>query len=139
MTPGPFVVDTNVVVAGLVTRDPSASTARILDAMLRGELFYLLSEELLTEIRDVLLRPKIVAAHGLSAEEVDEILVRIAANGAVRDPEATTDGPRGDRHLFALLAAEPRAILVSGDEQVLRHAGARGQRPRALLDRIEGR
>ena len=56
-----LVVDTNVVVSGLITSDATAPTARILDAMLRGELRFLLSEELLSEYRSVLLRPKIAA------------------------------------------------------------------------------
>lgn len=136
MTAGPFVIDTNVLVAGLLTREPAAPTARILDAMLSGRLFYLLSEPLLAEYRAVLLRPKIAAAHGLAAAEVDEILVRIAANGAVREASASAKGPRGDTHLFALLAAEPNARLVSGDAQVLRHAAERGLAPAALLDSI---
>jgi predicted nucleic acid-binding protein len=137
VTAGPFVVDTNVVVAGLITRQPSAATARILDGMLSGELRFLLSEDLLAEYRSVLLRAKIVAAHGLTGEEVDEVLVRIAANGAVHEPgpaEIASSGPAGDPHLFALLAVEPAALLVSGDLQVLQHAGRRGRTPEAALE-----
>ena len=128
-----LVVDTNVVVSGLITSDATAPTARILDAMLRGELRFLLSEELLSEYRSVLLRPKIAAAHGLSASEVDEILVRLAANGAVRVPQRPADGSRDDDHLFALLATEPDALLVSGDDRALRRAASRGRTPRAVV------
>ncbi len=130
MKGAPLVVDTNVVVAGLLTRDPAAPTARILDAMLRGEARFLLSEELLAEYRTVLLRPKIATLHGLAAVEVDEILLRLAANGAVRDPAPADRGPRGDGHLFALLETEPEALIVSGDAAVLRHAGRRGRTPK---------
>jgi len=131
-----LVVDTNVVVAGLLTNDSGAPTARILDAMLRGEARFLLSEELLAEHRRVLLRPKIAKLHGLTAEEVDEILLRLAANGAVREPAAVARGPRGDGHLFALLEGEPEAWLVSGDAAVLRHAGRRGRTPRQASESI---
>jgi len=41
------VVDTNVVVAGLITQDPSSPTVRTLDAMLSGSLMFLMSPELL--------------------------------------------------------------------------------------------
>lgn len=41
-------------------------------------------------------------------------------------------GPRGDEHLFALLDAEPDALLVSGDAQGLRHAGSQSRTPAAL-------
>jgi uncharacterized protein len=132
LSDGPYVVDTNVVVAGLLTREASAPTALILDAMLAGALGFLLSEELLAEYRSVLLRPKIRAAHQLSETEIDEILVRLATNGRVVAADPVSSGPLGDRHLFALLAAAPRARVVSGDTQVLRHAGERGLEPRAL-------
>lgn len=130
MTGAPLVVDTTVVVAGLLTGDPAAPTARILDAMLRGVARFLLSEELLAEYRTVLLRPKIASLHGLSGAEIDEILVRLAANGAVREPGPAPRGPRGDGHLFALLEAEPKALIVSGDAAVLRQAGPRGRTPK---------
>jgi putative PIN family toxin of toxin-antitoxin system len=128
----PLVVDTHVVVSGLLTSDPAAPTARILDAMLRGDVRFLLSEELLTEYRHVLLRPKIVAAHGLAPREVDEILVRLAANAAVSEPPSLETEPRDDDHLFALLAAEPAALLVSGDDGARRRAASRGRSARAL-------
>ena len=139
MTSALLVVDTNVVVAGLLTREPNAPTARILDAMLGGTLRFLLSEALLAEYRVVLMRPAIARAHGLAADEVDEILIRLAANAVIREPPAGPSGPAGDTHLFELLAAEPSALLVSGDARVLRHAGARGRSPREYLEESGGR
>ena len=136
MIAGPFVVDTNVVVAGLITREPGATTALFLDRMLRGELRFLLSEALLAEYRRVLLRPKIATAHGLAVDEVDEVLIRLASHGAVRELSETqirTPDPVGDEHLFALLAVDAKALLVSGDAAVLRQAGVRGRTLRAAL------
>jgi putative PIN family toxin of toxin-antitoxin system len=134
-----LVVDTNVVVAGLLTREPTAATARILDAMLAGELRFLLSEPLLAEYRTVLLRPNIAKSHGLVPREVDEILVRLATNAVISEPRAGASGPAGDLHLFELLATEPDALLVSGDAKLLRQAGARGRTPRSLLDLADRR
>ena len=54
-----LIVDTSVLVAGLLTRDPTRPTAWFVDAMLKGRLMYLLSPALLEEYRRVLLRPKI--------------------------------------------------------------------------------
>lgn len=133
MSGAPLVVDTNVVVAGLLTSDPAAPTARMLDAMLRGEARFLLSEDLLAEYREVLLRPKIARLHGLTVPELDEILLRLAANGAVREPAPASRGPHGNGHLFALLEMEPEALIVSGDAAVLRHAGPRGRTPQQLV------
>jgi len=134
----PLVVDTNVVVAGLLTRAPGAPTVRILDSMLGGALRFLLSEALLAEYRVVLLRPAIAKMHGLTADEVDEILIRLAANAVIREPVTGASGPAGDSHLFELLATEPSALLVSGDARVLRHAGTRGRSPRAYLEGSDG-
>jgi putative PIN family toxin of toxin-antitoxin system len=116
MSPPVFVVDTNVVVAGLVTAEVESPVAAILDAMLSGRLFYLMSPPLLQEYRTVLLRPKIAQRHGLAEAEVDDVLVELAANAIWREPPPSAPAPdRGDDHLWALLAAHENSILVSGD------------------------
>ena len=134
---GPFVVDTNVVVAGLLTADPAAPTALLLDAMLAGRLPFVLSLELLAEYRRVLLRPRIAARHGLSPEEIDEILIDLAANGRILEPAplASPTFPRGDAHLESLLAAAPAARLVTGDERTRIAAGARAIPPAVAWQR----
>ncbi len=43
MTPRLSIIDTNVLVAGLITSQPSSPTVQVLDAMLDGRLLYLLS------------------------------------------------------------------------------------------------
>lgn len=116
MTPPVFVVDTNVVVAGLITAEIESPVAAILDAMLSGQLFYLMSPALLEEYRAVLLRPKIARRHGLAESEVDEVLVALAANAIWREPSESANAPdRGDDHLWALLASHENSVLVTGD------------------------
>ncbi len=51
MTPPAFIVDTNVLVAGLISTGRDTPVVRILDAMLGAELLYLLSAELLDEYK----------------------------------------------------------------------------------------
>ena len=121
MTIGPVVVDTNIVVSGHVTRDPEAPTARILNGMLRRAFDFLISVELLAEYRSVLLRPKIASLHGLTAEEVDDVLTEIAANAIVREPGQTDETPpdRNDQHLWSLLATQAGSVLVTGDQALL--------------------
>jgi len=134
-----YVVDTNVVVSALLSGKADAPPVLILDRMLAGGLRYLLSTELLAEYRAVLLRPKIRSRHGLDEDEVDALLTEIAANGTHREPASRPRSPDPrDAHLLALLEAEPRAVLVSGDELTL---GAvtppeRALRPRELADRL---
>ena len=114
------IIDTNVVVAGLLSQEKSSPTARILDGMLRGAFLYLLSPELLSEYRSVCLRPKISARHGLSEEEIDVVLTEITVNALWRDPVNQSRAPDpGDNHLWNLLEVERAAVLITGDTLLL--------------------
>ncbi len=120
MKEGSPVIDTNVVVSGLITGVSASPTARILDGMLAGRFRFLLSVELLAEYRDVLLRPKIHRRHQLSVAEVDILLTDIAANGVALDLEAPSAGRgKGDDHLRRILTADPSALLVTGDRSLM--------------------
>jgi putative PIN family toxin of toxin-antitoxin system len=130
------VVDTNVVVSGLITSARGSPTAVILDAMLAGRFSFLLSVELLAEYREVLLRPAIRRHHGLADAEVDAVLTDLAMNGILHEPgpAASTPPDPGDDHVWALLET-PAAILVTGDEALRRRAPdpARVLSPRDFL------
>ena len=139
MTPTVFVVDTNVVVAGLITGSSRSPVALILDAMLSGALLYLLSPELLDEYRSVLLRPKLTKLHGLAEAEVDRLLVELAANAMWREPNPASPAPdRGDDHLWALLGAFSGSILVIGDRLLLERPPASSSviSPKTCVDRL---
>ena len=117
-----LIIDTNVVVAGLLTSNADSPTRRILDGMLKGRFPFLLSSELLAEYRQVLLRPKIAMLHDLDETEIDQILTELVANPVFREPQSTyplhAPDP-GDNHLWALLACEAGAALVTGDKRLL--------------------
>jgi putative PIN family toxin of toxin-antitoxin system len=117
-----FIVDTNVMVAGLITSDHLSPTVKILDAMLDGSLFFLLSSDLLNEYRDVLLRPRLPTCHGLNEMEIDLLLSEITANAIWREPTPDKNhlspDPQ-DVHLRALLASEASAILITGDKRLI--------------------
>jgi putative PIN family toxin of toxin-antitoxin system len=114
------VVDTNVVVAGLLTAEPEAPTARILDGMLAGALPFLLSVELLAEYRRVLLRPAIRTRHRLSEAQVDRLLACLTQEAMVREPQRGPAAPDpGDQHVWDLVVSEAAAILVTGDRRLL--------------------
>ncbi|MCF8030726.1 MAG: putative toxin-antitoxin system toxin component, PIN family [Desulfohalobiaceae bacterium] len=116
----PVVVDTNVLVSGLLSREPDSPLSAILDGMINGSLPFLLSPWLLAEYRAVLLRPRVQHYHGLSVREVDAILTEIAANGIWREPIESEPAPDpGDDHLWRLLSAVPSSILVTGDRLLL--------------------
>ncbi|MBZ0115114.1 MAG: putative toxin-antitoxin system toxin component, PIN family [Thermoanaerobaculia bacterium] len=125
MKPRPVVVDTNVLVSGLLTSDENSPTARILDAMLSGRLVFLLSEVLIEEYLEVLRRPKIRRRHGLDDESLQTLLIEITLNGLVRQPAPWHDPPPhlssqphgdpNDLHLWSLLRTHPDAVLVTGE------------------------
>ena len=123
------VIDRNVVVAGLLTGSTDSPTARILDAMCRGAFPFLLSTTLLAEYREVLLRKKIQALHGLTEREVDILLTALAANAIVREPAPQTGAPDAkDDHLWSLVQSEVNCVLVTGD-----HALAQSPPPKSSV------
>ena len=135
----PAVIDTNVVVSGVLTARSESPTARILDGMLAGRFRFVISVALLAESREVLLRPKISRRHRLSAVEVDVILTEIASSGVVCDVEPlSADRRKGDDHLRQILAEEPSAILITGDKRLFDEPGeGRVLSPRAFAELID--
>lgn len=120
------IIDTNVVVAALLTADSATATARILDGMIRGDFPFVLSVALLAEYRQVLTRDRIRARHGLTTDEIDGILTAIAANAIVQQavPAEETAPDPGDQQLWDLLAGTPGAVLVTGDKRLMEGAPA---------------
>jgi putative PIN family toxin of toxin-antitoxin system len=118
------VIDTNIVVSGLVGGARESPTSVILDAMLGGRFTYLLSLDLLAEYRAVLLRPAIRRRHGLTDAEVEVILTELALNGTIHDPRPSVAPlpDTGDRHVWALLEDAAAAVLVTGDDALRQRA-----------------
>lgn len=141
MSPLPVVVDTNVVVSGIITGKLDSPTARILDGMLTGAFPFLLSLELLAEYSDVLRRPQLRRRHGFDDEEIDALLTEITLNGIVREPEPVAVGgsDANDEHVWSLLATQAGAALVTGDQLLLVNppAWASVVAPRRFLERID--
>lgn len=131
------VVDTNVVVSGLISSGKESPTVFVLDAMLGGGLVYLLSQELLNEYSTVLRRPKLLRLHGLGGEDIDRLLTHLVANAMWREPAVMGDAPdSADGHLWALLATYPGAVLITGDQLLIREPPTPGSviSPRRFRD-----
>ena len=118
-----FIIDTNVVVAGLLTSHADSPVARILDGMLGAAFAFVLSEALLAEYRSVLVRPRLCKLHGLSEAEIDTLLVDIARHAVVLTPVrtvATSVAPDpGDQFLWDLITTRADLVLVTGDKLLL--------------------
>ena len=121
-----FIIDTNVLVAGLLTSHADSPVARILDGMLGAAFAFVLSEALLTEYGAVLVRPRLGKLHGLSDAEIDTILADIARHAIVLAPvrtAATRLAPDpGNQFLWDLLATRADLVLVTGDKLLLQDA-----------------
>ncbi len=137
MSRQPVVVDTNVVVAGLLTADDASPVARILDGMLVAAFPFVVSETLLAEYCTVLLRQNLGKLHGLTVAEVEILLTDIAQHAIVLAPVAAAPAPDpGDQFLWDLLAARADLVLVTGDKRLLLDSGMQGRvlSPRELVD-----
>ena len=120
MTRAAVIVDTNVVVAGLVTRSAASPVASILDGMLSAAFPFVLSEALLTEYRNVLVRPGVRKLHGLTIAQVESILTDVAQHAIMLVPVPTPPAPDpNDQLLWDLLAARADLVLVTGDNLLL--------------------
>lgn len=123
---GAIIVDTHVVVAGLLTSREDSPVARVLDGMLAAAFPFVVSEPLLAEYSAVLERPALRKLHGLSTGEIETLMLTLAAHAIVLVPVATQPAPDpGDQHLWELLAAHADTRLVTGDKLLMgRHAYA---------------
>jgi len=131
-----IIVDTNVVVAGLLTANDRSPVARILDGMLMAAFPFVVSEALLAEYRAVLVRPGLRKLHGLTVAEVEALLTDIAQHAIVLAPVSASPAPDpGNQLLWELLAARADLQLVTGDKLLLKHPGMRERvvSPRELV------
>jgi putative PIN family toxin of toxin-antitoxin system len=119
--PPPAVIDTDVIVAGLLTADAASPPAKILDGMLAGRIPFLLSEALLAEYREGLVRPRIRDRHALIDEEIDRLLTALVTVAMIRHPDPRTGAPDPkDDHLWSLVLESRGACLVTGDIALVR-------------------
>jgi putative PIN family toxin of toxin-antitoxin system len=139
-----YIIDTNVVIAGLITSQSVSPVAQVLDRMLSAALPFVLSPALLAEYRSVMLRPKIAACHGLLAHEVDTILTDIARHAVILQPgqpvpHHVKKPDPGDQMLWDLLALRSDLVLVTGDLRLLASSAAMAPRvvaPAMLIGRL---
>jgi putative PIN family toxin of toxin-antitoxin system len=132
------IVDTNVVVAGLLTARDQSPVARILDGMLGATLAFVVSERLLSEYRAVLVWPALRRLHGLAVAEVETILTDLAQHAIVLTPAPAPRAPHpDDQLLWDLLATRDDLVLVTGDKLLLGNATMKGRvwSPRSFLER----
>jgi uncharacterized protein len=124
MTGRLVVLDTNVLVSAVISSAGESPPARLVEAVTDGHLRCLVSRALVSEYRNVLLRDRVSRHHGLVNAAIDRILLDLVNDAVVREPAAppVSAPDPNDNHLWALLAAVPRAVLVTGDKRLINEA-----------------
>ena len=112
----PAVIDTNVLVSALMTRNPNSPTVRIHYAILNKKILVLHSPEIIAEYEDVLFRDKFSFDRG----KVDEIIDFIRIYGrevTPAEPDAEKFPDLDDKVFYcvALAAQDDDAVLVTGN------------------------
>ena len=128
MTRPVVIIDTNVVVAGLLTKREDSPVARVLDGMLGAAFPFVVSEALLAEYHAVLVRPALRKLHGLTVSELETILTDLARHAIVLAPITAPLAPDpGDQLLWVLLASRADLVLVTGDKLLLQTPAMEGR------------
>jgi len=114
------VLDTNVLVSALLKRD--SIPGRLLQAVWDGTLDLVLSEPLLTELREVMQYPKIrqrLVAHAIDSELFLELLPFFTIQVDLTGIKVPRPRDAADEMVLATFVAGQAEWLVSGDEDLL--------------------
>ena len=113
------VLDANIFVSAVLK--PHSDLAKIFELVREGKIRLILSNDILSEIRAVLLYPKIKQRHRRSAKEIEEFLqktipVSIIVPGKMK-VQTIKDDPADTKYLVA--GAEAKAdFIISGDRHL---------------------
>ncbi len=132
--------DTNVLVSALLVLQGPARA--LVELAWRNRIVMVVSQGVLTELRDVLQRPQIAKKYSVAASAghfVDSIEKFAQVSPGEIPVEVELDDPR-DRHVLAGAVEAQCQFIVTGDQHLLRLAEYQGIRvvtPRVLLTELE--
>jgi putative PIN family toxin of toxin-antitoxin system len=135
------VLDTNVVVSGIIKEEGPAG--QILRLLVQERKFTsVTSVEILAEIREVLLRPKVRKYHGWTDEQIDTFVIFLYAQSLVTEGKLRVNVAKDPSdNKFLSCAREANAeYLVSGDTDLLElkeYEGTVIVGPAAFLDTLK--
>ena len=122
-----IVVDTNVIVSGLLGK---GAPGKIVEAWLFGFIFPVVSRELKTEVNDVLQRAHIKRRLGVTGAKNIRATVGTLFNKALtvlpKSIEETVFSDEDDHFLYELAITAGAAIIVTGDQALLRIGHIKG-------------
>lgn len=109
------VIDTNVIVSALITKNPNAATTRVLELALMGEIVPLYNQNVLDEYLEVLTRKKFK----LKEDSIQYIIKTITINGidTLRTSFLEDMPDEDDRVFYELSLSEPDSLLITGNSK----------------------
>ena len=109
------VIDTNVIVSALITKNPNAATTQVLELALMGEIVPLYDQDVLDEYLEVLTRKKFK----LKEDSIQYIIKTITINGIdILRTSFLEDIPdEDDRVFYELSLSEPDSLLITGNSK----------------------
>lgn len=107
------VIDTNVIVSSLITKNPESPTMQIVKALWQGLITPLYNEAILTEYNKVLRRKKF----HLDEEMIESVVYYIETNGKQIDSEHFEGmmPDEKDRPFYEVSLSDERSFLVTGN------------------------
>ena len=107
------VIDTNVLVSALLTHNLGVATAKVLDSIAKGDITCVYNEDILTEYREVLHRPKFK----FPERKIDLLLTFITQKG-IHSDRVPFDGnmpDEKDRPFYEVSLSVEDSFLVTGN------------------------
>lgn len=135
------VLDTNVLVSGLLRRHPAAPSVQLLDAWRGGDFELVLSSEILAEVERTLGKPYFRAR--LSDDQIERALTLLRRRSHLVpvsvDVQSVATHPEDDL-ILATAISGPADYLVTGDRDILDLGNFRGieiKSPRDFLNVLQ--
>lgn len=109
------VIDTNVIVSGIMSRKTDSATVRVIGQIGRSSLVPVYNDEIMAEYESVLHRGKF----GFPEKQVSDILNRIKKNGIKRDrtQSGETFPDASDAVFYEVALSKEDAYLVTGNQK----------------------
>lgn len=107
------VIDTNVFVSALITKNPESPTRLVYDFIDSGEIIPLYNDEIIAEYKEVLSRPRFK----LSEEIISTLLSLVVENGISSDRFAYSEtmADEKDRVFYEVSLSVDGSFLVTGN------------------------
>lgn len=113
------VVDTNILVSAVIK--PTGAVGPVLIALRKGRYTILYAQPLLTELVDVINRPRIRNKYGLTDEDIRTVIALILLRGEAVMPQEKITACRDpdDNKFLEVAVAGDADLIVSGDGDLL--------------------